>query len=255
MTLEPVQYALGASSGSLVGLLLGLVGGGGSILALPMLIHVVGLRNTHVAVGTGAFAVAACSLVNLVGHLRVARVPWRAAGLFGAAGILAALLGADLSKQFDGHRLQFLFALVMLAAAGLMLKRRFAPAAAPLEVTRESVPKLVGYGSATGLLSGFFGIGGGFLIVPGLVAATGMPLVSAVGCSLVVITAFGVTTGLSYALSHLVDWALVLAFVAGGAGGGLIGLRLRSVCIARKGALDTVLAAIIGGAGLVMLMR
>ncbi|WP_348625536.1 sulfite exporter TauE/SafE family protein [Methylobacterium sp. 10] len=143
----------------------------------------------------------------------------------------------------------------MLAAAGLMFKRRFVPAAARMEVTRESVPKLVGYGSATGLLSGFLGIGGGFLIVPGLVAATGMPLVSAVGCSLVVITAFGVTTGLSYALSHLVDWALVLAFVAGGAGGGIIGLRLRSACVARKGALDTVLAAIIGGAGLVMLMR
>lgn len=253
--LEPVQYVLGASSGSVVGLILGLAGGGGSILAIPMLIHVVGLRNTHVAVGTGAFAVAACSLVNLVGHLRVARVPWRAASLFGAAGILAALLGADLGKQFDGGRLQFLFALVMLAAAGLMVGRRLRPAPAGGNAARESVPKLVGFGGATGLMSGFFGIGGGFLVVPGLVAATGMPLVSAMGCSLVVITAFGLTTGLSYALSQLVDWPLVLAFVAGGAGGGLAGLRLRSACAARKGLLDTVLAALIAGAGLVMLMR
>lgn len=253
--LEPVQYALGASSGTLVGLILGLAGGGGSILALPMLIHVVGLRNIHVAVGTGAFAVAACSLVNLVGHLRVAQVPWRAAGLFGAAGILAALLGADLSKQFDGHSLQFLFALVMLAAAAVMFRRRFTTAPPHREVFRVSLPKLVGFGGATGLMSGFFGIGGGFLIVPGLVAATGMPLVSAVGCSLVVITAFGLTTGLSYALSHLVDYTLVLAFVAGGAGGGLIGLRLRSACAAREGLLDTVLAAVIGSAGLVMLIR
>lgn len=251
---DPVQIALGAASGSVVGLILGLAGGGGSILAIPMLIHVVGLRNVHVAVGTGAFAVAACALVNLVGHLRVARVPWRAAGWFGLAGILAALLGADLGKQFDGPRLQALFALVMLAAAGMMLRRRFRPAAEP-DAPRESVPKLVGFGGATGLMSGFFGIGGGFLVVPGLVAATGMPLVSAVGCSLVVITAFGVTTGLSYALSHLVDWALVLAFVAGGSAGGLAGLRLRSACAARKGLLDTVLGTIIGGAGLAMLLR
>lgn len=251
---DPVQVALGAASGSVVGLILGLAGGGGSILAIPMLIHVVGLRNVHIAVGTGAFAVAACALVNLVGHLRVARVPWRAAGWFGLAGILAALLGADLGKQFDGPRLQSLFALVMLAAAGMMLRRRFRPAAEP-DAKRESVPKLVGFGGATGLMSGFFGIGGGFLVVPGLVAATGMPLVSAVGCSLVVITAFGLTTGFSYALSQLVDWPLVLAFVAGGAGGGLAGLQLRSACAARKGLLDTVLAGLIAGAGLVMLVR
>ncbi|WP_232628722.1 sulfite exporter TauE/SafE family protein [Methylobacterium sp. Leaf118] len=252
---DPVQLALGATSGSVVGLILGLAGGGGSLLAIPMLIHVVGLRNVHVAVGTGAFAVAACALVNLVGHLRVARVPWRAAGWFGMAGILAALLGAGLGKQFDGARLQGLFALVMLAAAGLMIRRRFRPGLAPADARRESVPKLVGFGGATGLMSGFFGIGGGFLVVPGLVAATGMPLVSAVGCSLVVITAFGLTTGLSYALSEMVDWVLVLAFGAGGAGGGLLGLRLRAACAVREGLLETVLAALIAGAGLVMLLR
>ena len=124
-----------------------------------------------------------------------------------------------------------------------------------MEVVLVSVPELVGYGGATGLTFGVFGIGGGFLIVPGLVAATGMPSVSAVGCSRVVITAFGLTTGVSYALSHLVDWPLVLAFVPGGAGGGSIGLRLRSACAAREGLLDTVLAAVIGNAGLMMLIR
>lgn len=255
MTLEPVQYLLGAGSGSIVGLILGLAGGGGSILAIPMLIHVVGLRNMHVAVGTGAFAVAACSLVNLAGHLKAAQVPWRAAGWFGLAGILAALIGADLGKRFDGKSLQVLFALVLIGVACLMLRRRFAPSVPKEVAARESLPRLVGFGGATGLMSGFFGIGGGFLVVPGLVAATGMSLVSAVGCSLVVIAAFGLTTGLSYALSDLVDWGLVLAFVAGGAGGGWIGLRLRSVCAARKGLLDAVLAALIGAAGVVMLMR
>ncbi|MEE7504865.1 sulfite exporter TauE/SafE family protein [Methylobacterium mesophilicum] len=93
-----------------------------------MLIHVVGLRDAHVAVGTGAFAVAACSLFDLVGPLRIARFPWEAAGLFGCAGILAATLGAGLGKQLDGHRLQCLFALVMLAAASMTFRRRFNPA-------------------------------------------------------------------------------------------------------------------------------
>ena len=80
---------------------------------------------------------------------------------------------------------------------------------------------MIGYGAATGLFSGFFGIGGGFLIVPGLMASTGMPMRNAVGSSLVAVTAFGLTAALNYALSGLVDWGLAAAFIAGGVIGGL----------------------------------
>ena len=85
---------------------------------------------------------------------------------------------------------------------------------------------LIGVGFAVGALSGFFGIGGGFLIVPGLMGATAMPLINAIGSSLVSVTAFGLTTAASYAWSGLVDWPLAVLFIVGGALGGLLGIRL-----------------------------
>ena len=87
------------------------------------------------------------------------------------------------------------------------------------------MPAIVGLGLATGTLSGFFGIGGGFLIVPALMLATGMPIMNAVSSSLVAVTAFGLTTAASYAWSGLVSWGLAGLFVAGGIAGGLVGTR------------------------------
>src|SRR3546814_5839415 len=81
---------------------------------------------------------------------------------------------------------------------------------------RHNAPKVLGYGLGTGGFSGFFGIGGGFLIVPGLIASTRMPILNAVGTSLVAVTAFGLTTALSYAASGLVDWTLASVFIVGG---------------------------------------
>ena len=86
-------------------------------------------------------------------------------------------------------------------------------------------PKLGAYGLGTGAFSGFFGIGGGFLIVPGLIAATDMAMINAVGTSLVAVTSFGLTTAFNYALSGLVDWALAGVFIAGGLLGSLAGTR------------------------------
>ena len=96
---------------------------------------------------------------------------------------------------------------------------------AEVRLGRENAAKLVLYGLGTGLFSGFFGIGGGFLIVPGLVAATGMPMLFAVGSSLVAVTAFGLTTAANYALSGLVDWILALVFIGGGFLGSFVGTR------------------------------
>lgn len=111
--------------------------------------------------------------------------------------------------------------------------------------TREKVPKVLGFGGAAGAFSGFFGIGGGFLIVPGLVASTGMPILNAIGSSLVAVTAFGLTTALSYAFSGLVDWPLAVVFVGGGMLGGLVGARAAGFLSTRKGVLNMAFAGLI----------
>jgi uncharacterized membrane protein YfcA len=111
--------------------------------------------------------------------------------------------------------------------------------------TIENAPRTLAYGAGTGAVAGFFGIGGGFLIVPGLVAATGMPLLSAIGSSLVAVTAFGLTTAVSYGASGLVNWSLALVFVAGGAVGGVLGALAAGQIAQRRGALNSAFTGLI----------
>ena len=243
--LEPLQYALGAASGSLVGFTLGLVGGGGSILAVPLMVYLVGVPSPHIAIGTSAVAVAANAAANLVPHARAGNVKWRCAGMYAAAGVAGAWFGSGLGKAFDGDKLLFLFALLMIVVGGLMLKGRETLGNPAVRLSRENAPKIAGFGALTGLFSGFFGIGGGFLIVPGLIASSGMPMINAVGSSLVAVTAFGLTTSLNYARSGLVDWSLAAVFIAGGIGGGLIGAWAAKRLAGRKGLLNTVFAGLI----------
>lgn len=255
MFLEPLQYLLGAFSGSLVGFTLGLFGGGGSILAVPLMVYVVGVPVAHVAIGTSAFAVAANAGMNLVNHARKGNVIWRCALMYTAAGIAGAFLGSTLGKAMDGEKLLFLFALLMLAVGILMFRSRGNPGIAGATCNREKAPKVVSYGALTGAFSGFFGIGGGFLIVPGLVASTGMPILNAIGSSLVAVTAFGLTTALSYAFSGLVDWPLATVFIGGGFIGGLVGARLAGVLARQKGALNAAFAGLIVVVALYMVVR
>lgn len=221
--LEPMQYVLGLLSGSLVGFSLGLVGGGGSILAVPLMVYLVGVKSPHVAIGTSALAVAANAATGLASHARAGTVNWRCGAMYAAAGVIGALGGSTLGKAFDGHRLLFLFAIVMLAVGVLMLRGRKDKGIPGAQCNRQNAPKVLGFGFATGAFSGFFGIGGGFLIVPGLVASTRMPMINAVGTSLVAVTAFGLTTAANYAFSGLVEWALAGVFILGGIIGGLAG--------------------------------
>ncbi len=243
--LDTIQYLLGAGSGVLVGFVLGLVGGGGSILAVPLMVYLVGVQNPHVAIGTSAFAVAVNAATGLANHVRAGNVKWRCALVYAAAGIAGALAGSSAGKSFDGQKLLFLFAIVMMIVGLLMLRNRRQEGDSSVVLGRENAPKLVGYGLGTGLFSGFFGIGGGFLIVPGLVAATGMPMINAIGSSLVAVTAFGLTTAANYALSGLVDWPLALAFIVGGVIGGFLGARLATRLAGTKGRLTTIFAALI----------
>ncbi len=255
MALSLTQAVLGLASGTLVGFSLGLVGGGGSILAVPLLVYVVGVDNPHVAIGTSAVAVAANAAANLLSHHRVGNVIWRCALVFAAAGVAGAFLGSTLGKMVDGQKLLAAFAVLMIVVAGLMLRRRTAEAAKKVRLDRETVPRLAVIGLATGGLSGFFGIGGGFLIVPGLMLATGMPILNAVGSSLVAVTAFGLTTAANYAVSGAVNWTLAALLLAGGMFGGFAGSRSAHALASRKGYLNTAFAALIFAVAIYMLVR
>ena len=255
MVISATQGALGLASGALVGFSLGLVGGGGSILAVPLMVYVVGVPDAHVAIGTSAIAVATNAAINLSNHARGGTVVWSCALVFAAAGVAGAFVGSLLGKMLDGQKLLALFALVMLIIAALMLKTRARIGVSNVKIDVSNLPALVGLGLATGTLSGFFGIGGGFLIVPALMLATGMSIINAVSSSLVAVTAFGLTTALSYAWSDLVSWGLAGLFIGGGIAGGLMGTRLARHLSERRGALNIVFAAVIIAVAIYMLVR
>lgn len=235
LTLATVLLAAG--SGVAVGFVLGLIGGGGSILALPLLIYAVGMPSVHMAIGTSAAAVALNAMASLAAHARQGAVRWRCAAVFTLAGMAGALTGAHLGKAFDGQKLLALFGLAMIAVGANMLRRHETEASRDIRLTlataRTMLPWLLAIGFGVGLVSGFFGIGGGFLIVPGLILATGMPLASAIGTSLVAVSAFGLTTAGSYAWSGLVDWTIGGLVVAGGVLGA-VGGTFASVRLGRK---------------------
>ena len=215
---------LALGSGSLVGFTLGLIGGGGSIIATPMLLYLVGM-SPHMAIGTGALAVSTNAFINFAGHARAGNVRWAVAAVFAVAGVAGAMIGSTLGKAFDGERLMLLFAVLMIAIGVLMLRPRRISGTENAALTVGAAVRIVAIGLGVGLLSGFFGIGGGFLIVPGLIFATRMPMVNAIGTSLLAVGAFGLTTALNYAVSGLVNWPVAAEFILGGIGGGWMGLR------------------------------
>ena len=255
MIISTTQSVFGLASGLLVGFSLGLVGGGGSILVVPLMVYAVGVPEPHVAIGTSAIAVAANAALNLSNHARGGTVVWSCALVFAAAGMIGAFGGSILGKMVDGQNLLALFALVMIVIALLMLKTRSRIGLPDVKISMSNMPAIVGLGLATGTLSGFFGIGGGFLIVPALMLATGMPIMNAVSSSLVAVTAFGMTTAASYAWSGLISWALAGLFVAGGIAGGLAGTRAARHLAERRGALNIVFAVVIIAVALYMLAR
>lgn len=247
------------ASGSIVGFSLGLVGGGGSILAVPLLVYVVGVSSPHVAIGTSALAVAVNAAANIAPHARAGHVKWSCALVFAGSGVAGAALGSTLGQLVDGERLLTLFALVMFATAFSMVRRGRGAAIPEVTLTRKNaaqlLPRLIGLGMAVGVLAGFFGIGGGFLIVPGLILATSMPIINAIGSSLVGITAFGSTTAANYALAGLVDWRLAALFISGGILGGAIGAWAATRLATARNALNIVFAAVIAVVGAYMLAR
>jgi uncharacterized membrane protein YfcA len=227
--------------------------------AVRFLVYVVGVASPHVAIGTSAIAVSASAAGNLLTHWRLGNVKWRCAAVFATACLLGAFVGSTVAKAVDGEKLLALFGIVMVIVGAVMLRRRDAGGSPEVRLTsdtaRELLPMLLGIGFAVGAFSGFFGIGGGFLIVPGLMLATGMPLTFAIGTSLVAVAAFGAATAVSYATSGLVDWWLAGLFVLGGAAGGFAGTALGKVLATRKQVLGTVFATLVIAVGLYVAAR
>lgn len=250
---------LGLLLAALIGVSLGLLGGGGSILAVPLLVYVVGVASTHVAIGTGAIAVAGAALVNIVPQWRAGHVKRRCAAVFALSGAAGALAGSSIAKVVDGSQLLALFAVLMVVVGASMLPARGGLGDSEVQLNRKTalrlMPRLVIIGFGVGALSGFFGIGGGFLIVPGLMLATGMPIAFAVGTSLVAVFAIGAATAASYALSGLVDWPLALVFIAGAGPGGLVGAAIGHRLARSRDALRRVFALIVIAVGLAVLWR
>jgi hypothetical protein len=246
VTFDPtIADLLAVLSGGAVGLTLGLVGGGGSILAVPLLLYVVGVSNPHVAIGTSALAVSVNAFANLIAHSRAGNVKWPCAVVFGLSGVAGAFAGSTLGKLVDGQQLLFVFGLVMVAVAVAMLRPRQSEGDPNVRITPAIAVRLVGIGLLTGLLAGFFGIGGGFLIVPGIMLGSGMAMLNAVGSSLFSVGAFGLTTATTYAIDGLVDWRIAGVFIAGGVLGGFAGLALAQRFATQKGMLNRVFAGLV----------
>jgi hypothetical protein len=282
-----VTVFLSLLSGVVIGFTLGIVGGGGSILAVPLLIYVVGISNTHIAIGTSALAVVANSIVNLLYHKRKGHVNLKQGISFAIPGAIGTLIGTQLGLLTPPQSLLALFAAFMIAISIKMLMearrsghrdkaiKKFTGASDDIlvkdntidpisstiydNVSFESVNKsnteaitykkkltiiteacgsficeknkrqIILTGLLVGLAAGYFGIGGGFLVVPALIhAIPGFNMIDAIGTSLLPVSTFSSVTAARYSLSGEINLPVAILFVLGGMIGGLYGTKISS---------------------------
>ena len=226
--MSPMQIAEGLGFGALIGLALGALGAGGSILTVPVLVYAMG-TPVQTATGTSLAIVGLNALAGATMHLRRGRALPRTGLAFGASGLLGALAGAWVNHQVRGELVLVLFAGLMVVVAAGMLRRL--PAAGSAEPFVERFTP-VGWarigviGLGIGLLTGFFGVGGGFLIVPALVLVLGLPMTLAVGTSLLAIALNAAWGLLGYLQFGSLDMPVTTTFVAGGVFGLVFAGRL-----------------------------
>ncbi|MHB1137641.1 MAG: sulfite exporter TauE/SafE family protein [Microthrixaceae bacterium] len=257
-----MRALLASPLGFLVGLSLGALGGGGSILAVPALVYGVG-ETARAATGTSLIVVGAAALVGLVPHWRRGHVRLREGLLFGAAGIGGSFLGTALNRGVDPDVLLVAFSVFMLVAASGMWRRARQPAPDPEPVlvgvpggptatepgaaseavvpdapSAPSAPSVrrrfdpratagvLVAGTVVGALTGFFGVGGGFVIVPALVLTLGFVMPEAVGTSLVVIAVNAAVALAMRAGNTEIDWSAAAPFLVTAVVGTVVGGRL-----------------------------
>jgi uncharacterized membrane protein YfcA len=200
----------------IIGLSLGLLGGGGSILTVPVL-HYVLHYEVRQAVPMSLVVVGLTSGFGALQHRKAGAVIWSAALAFGPPAIVGALLGAELGLRTSGAVQLAVFAVVMIAAAVSMWAGRALLVGAPggkAPAPRRSLPLIVLFGALVGVLTGFVGVGGGFLYVPALVLFGGLTMKEAVGTSLVLILLSCIAGFLRYQGSLALDWSAIALFTA-----------------------------------------
>lgn len=230
-----VHVLIGLLLSAAIGLSLGLIGGGGSIITVPVLVYVLGV-DAHQAIGMSLAVVGATSLVGARLHYRRGTVDIKIGALFGASGIAGAYFGSHLTYLLSPAALLLVFAALMIVISSLMLFRKSLPQES-IESRDRSVLKAVAAGLIVGLLTGFLGVGGGFLIVPALTLFGGLEMKRAIGTSLFVI-AINCVAGLAGHLGHgsfdLQLTALVtLLAVTGALAGTMLSHKVSSVNLSR----------------------
>lgn len=234
--------------GAVLGLVLGMLGAGGTILAVPALVYVLGLAPRS-AVAASLVIVALGALSGLAGYARSGRVHWGTVVRFGSSGAVGSFGGAYVSQWVPGDRLLALLGLLMLVAAVLIARR---PQGSAPSVPRGS-RRAAYLGFGVGLLTGFFGVGGGFVIVPALTLGLGLPIRLAVGTSLTIIALNAMTALLGYSGTGSVEWSTTLLVAAGAVTGGMFGSRLAGVVPER--ALRRSLAGLVAFVALYLIFR
>jgi uncharacterized protein len=210
--------------GLATGVMLGLLGAGGSVLTVPALVYLLG-QPVSEATTAALVIVSANAAVGAVGNARQGTINVRLAAGFGAASILGALIGSYLSSLVRGETVLFLLALVMLGSAWSLWRGRPERAEVRSRSRPARVALVASLGFTVGVLTGFFGVGGGFLIVPVLVLLLDLPVRLAIGTSLLIITVTALAGLAGHLVSGGVSWPITLAFGAAGMVGAWVGSR------------------------------
>lgn len=254
------MLALAAAIGLGVGVVVGALGAGGGILTVPVLVYLLG-QDAHAATASSLVIVLLTALVSIIHHARRRTVQWRDGLIFAALSVLGAVLGSRLSALVPSAVIMTLFGALLAVVALAMLRhglrvraREVLPDIAVPPAPARGLLALPAAATATGALTGFFGVGGGFIVVPMLVMALGLPMRRAAGTSLLVmIVATAVSLLARIGTPVHIDWALTLALAAGAMVGGLLGGPLSAR--ARASTLTLLFAGLLGAVAALTLVE